>query len=54
MIREAFTNANPLAVLAMLGFVALFGLIIWYVVSDRRKAHLNRMENLPLEDDHHG
>jgi len=54
MIREVFTSANPLAVLAMLGFISLFGLIIWYVVSDRRKAHLRKMEHLPLEDDHHG
>ncbi len=53
MIREVFTNANPLALIAMFGFVSLFGLIIWYVVSDRRKHHLQRMEHLPLEDDHH-
>lgn len=53
MIRAAFASANPLAVLAMLGFITLFGLIVWYVVSDRRKQHLRRMENLPLEDDRH-
>jgi hypothetical protein len=54
MIREAFANANPWGVLAMLGFVALFGLIVWYVASDPRKRHLSKMENLPLEDDRHG
>ena len=53
MIREAFAASNPLAVLALLGFVILFGLIVWYVVSDRRKEHLRRMEHLPLEDDRH-
>ena len=53
MIREVFTHQNILAVLSMLGFITLFGLVIWYVVSDRRKAHLKRMEGLPLEDDHH-
>ncbi len=53
MIREAFSTANPWAVLAMLGFVALFGAIVWYVASDRRRSHLKRMEHLPLEDDRH-
>ena len=53
MIREAFANANLLAVLAMIGFITLFGLIVWYVVSDRRKQHLSKMEHLPLEDDRH-
>lgn len=53
MIREAFSGSNPLAVLAMLGFIALFGLIVWYVISDRRKQHLSKMEHLPLEDDRH-
>ncbi len=54
MIREVFTNPNPLAVLALLGFASLFGLIVWYVASDRRKGHLSKMEHLPLEDDNHG
>jgi cbb3-type cytochrome oxidase subunit 3 len=54
MIREVFTNPNPWAVLGMLAMVGLFGLIIWYVASDRRKGHLTRMEHLPLEDDRHG
>ncbi len=53
MIREAFSSANPLAIMAMLGFISLFGLIVWYVFSDRRKQHLSKMENLPLEDDRH-
>lgn len=54
MIREVFANPNPWAVLAMLGFAALFAAVIWYVVSDRRRSHLERMQNLPLEDDRHG
>jgi len=54
MIREVFTNPNPWAVLALLGFIALFAGIIWFVASDRRKDHLRRMEQLPLEDDRHG
>ena len=53
MIREVFTTANPWAVLGMLGFVALFAVIVYYVASDRRRTHLSRMENLPLEDDRH-
>jgi hypothetical protein len=54
MIREVFVHTNPLAVLAMLGFVGLFATIVVYVVTDRRRTHIKRMENLPLEDDHHG
>lgn len=53
MIREVFTSPNPWAVLGMLGFVALFAAIIYYVASDRRRSHISRMENLPLEDDRH-
>ncbi len=53
MIREVFTHLNPWAVVSMLGFVSLFATIVWYVVTDRRRAHLKRMEHLPLEDDHH-
>lgn len=54
MIRDVFINTNPLAVLAMLGFVGLFAAIVVYVVTDRRRTHIKRMENLPLEDDGHG
>ncbi len=54
MIREVFTNPNPWAVLALLGFAALFVAIVVYVATDRRKGHLNRMERMPLEDDRHG
>ncbi len=53
MIREVFINANPWAVIGMLGFVGLFALIVWYVASDRRRGHIERMEHLPLEDDRH-
>jgi hypothetical protein len=54
MLREALSNPNPLAVLAMLGFIALFALVVVYVVTDRRRRHNDRMEHLPLEDDRHG
>lgn len=54
MIREVFTNPNPWAILGLIGFVALFAVIVWYVASDRRRSHIAHMENLPLEDDRHG
>lgn len=54
MIREVFTHPNPLAVIAMLGFIALFATVIYYLATDRRRGHNERMQNLPLEDDRHG
>jgi cbb3-type cytochrome oxidase subunit 3 len=53
VIREAFAHSNPLAVLALVGFLALFAAIIAYVATDRRKGHHQRMQHLPLEDDRH-
>ena len=53
MLREAFTNPNPLAVIAMLGFIALFIGIVIYVATDRRRQRNERMRHLPLEDDRH-
>ena len=31
-------------------FVAIGLLIAWYVLTDRRRSHLRRMEGLPLDD----
>lgn len=54
MLREAFSNPNPLAVLGTIGFLALFVVIVIYVASDRRRTLNTKMQNLPLEDDRHG
>ena len=54
MIREAFTHPNPLAVIAMLVFLGFFVGVVVYLVTDRRRRHHDHMQNLPLEDEHHG
>ncbi len=38
--------------IALVLFLALAALVIWYVATDRRKDHLRRMERLALDDDH--
>jgi cbb3-type cytochrome oxidase subunit 3 len=54
MIREAFTHPNPFAVIAMFAFIVLFVGVVVYLVTDRRRQHHDHMQNLPLEDEHHG
>ena len=54
MLRQVFTTPNPLAVVAMFAFIGLFVVVLYYVISDRRRKHIEHMEHLPLEDDRHG
>lgn len=42
------TGVLPIVVLVV--FVAIAVLITWYVLSDRRRDHLRRMEGMPLDD----
>jgi hypothetical protein len=56
MLRAAFAGqAGALPLVLLVFFAALFAAILIYVLTDRRRDHLRRMETLPLdEDDRHG
>jgi hypothetical protein len=56
MLRAAFAGqAGVLPLVLLVCFAALFAGILIYVLTDRRRDHLRRMETLPLdEDDRHG
>jgi cbb3-type cytochrome oxidase subunit 3 len=48
---EPITSILP--VVSMVAFFAIFCFVLYYVFSDRRRAHQDRMRSMPLEDDHH-
>ena len=39
-----------LATIVTVFSTAVFGLVLWYVASDRRRPYRERMSNLPLDD----
>lgn len=43
-------HGSLLPLLVMLTFVGMGALVTLYVLTDRRRAHLRRMEALPLDD----
>ena len=45
---------SVLPLIGTLGCFALFCLVLFYVFSDRRRKHHDRMCRMPLEDDRHG
>jgi cbb3-type cytochrome oxidase subunit 3 len=45
-------GGSLLPIISLVLFVAFFVGVIVYIVTDRRRGHLARMESLPLDDDH--
>ena len=43
-------DASILPIVVLVVFVAIGVLVTWYVISDRRRDHLRRMESMPLDD----
>jgi hypothetical protein len=39
-----------LPIIVLVVFVGIAALVTWYVLSDRRREHLRRMEGMPLDD----
>ena len=43
-------EAGIVPIVVLVVFVAIAALVTWYVLSDRRRDHLRRMEGMPLDD----
>lgn len=43
-------NAGVLPIVVLVVFVAIAALVTWYVMTDRRRNHIRRMEGMPLDD----
>ncbi len=43
-------EAGIVPIVVLVVFVAIAVLVTWYVLSDRRRDHLRRMEGMPLDD----
>lgn len=43
-------NAGVLPIVVLVVFVAIAALVTWYVMTDRRRSHISRMEGMPLDD----
>lgn len=50
MLKTMTAHASWLPVVSMILFMALFCTVAWYVFSDRRQRHQQRMCHLPLDD----
>jgi Flp pilus assembly protein TadB len=43
-------NMGVVPIIVLVGFVAIAALVTWYVITDRRRGHIRRMEHMPLDD----
>jgi hypothetical protein len=50
MLHYLREHGSVVPLIVMLGFMGMAALVLMYVLTDRRRSHLRRMESLPLDD----